>query len=93
LCWSWRRHSFIPPGLVLCLGIAKALDIDPVFVMRQAGILPPQSEQAQLRAQLVYYFDQLDKTRQEDLVAIAKALHETRKKRASYLRNAQIPPE
>jgi transcriptional regulator with XRE-family HTH domain len=69
------RKSF--PGLDFCLGISRALDIPPERVFRKAGYLPARpriiSEQ---KEELDDYYEALDQSDRDRLVAIAKTLHE-----------------
>lgn len=48
-------HGRRTPGIDLCLGIARALSVDPDVVFREAGILPPKGNDTDETAETVYY--------------------------------------
>lgn len=53
------------PGIDLCIGIAKAFDEQPEYVLRLAGLLPPIPVKTQQEESLLHYFRQLPPGKQQ----------------------------
>lgn len=68
------------PGFEFCIGVAKALDLPPEFVMRKAGLLPPAPTQNEKTERLLYLFDQLSERDRDNLLMIASALLDQEKR-------------
>lgn len=48
------------PGADFCVKVAHALNVQPEFVLRLAGILPPVSEPVQNESEMLTVYRQLD---------------------------------
>ena len=70
------------PGIDFCLGIAKALHIDPVQAFRMAGILPQEPEETVSVRELVFLFDQLDEETKEEAIDYLRFLRERRNQKS-----------
>jgi hypothetical protein len=68
------------PGLQFCIGIARALHVAPVDVLRRAGLLPSIPEEVHEREELLHYFTALPADDRQRVVILARALHEQRTK-------------
>lgn len=70
----------LAPGYKFCAAIARALDLPPEFVMRKAGLLPPEPTQNEKTERLLYLFDQLSERDRDNLLMIASALLDQEKR-------------
>ena len=61
------------PGPDICLAIARALNVPPEDVFRQAGILPPKAEVDAKSEEMLHLFQQLKAEDQERLLQTARA--------------------
>lgn len=67
------------PGNDLCLAVAAALDLEPIYVYEKAGLLPKSPPETEQKRQLIYLYNQLPDEMQRDLVNYAgflKAQHD-----------------
>lgn len=62
------------PGPEVCLAIARALQLPPETIFRQAGLLPPKPEEAMAEDQLLHLYRHLDARGQREALSILKAL-------------------
>ena len=69
------------PGIDFCLGIAKALRINPIRVFQIAEILPPAPEETPTSRELLYMFMQLDDENQKRIMSITRTFLEEEKER------------
>jgi len=65
-----------PPGKRFCLAIAKALQIPPETIFREAGLLPPVPENSVSAEQALYLFRRLTVADQERILVMMRALAE-----------------
>ena len=64
------------PGVEFCLGVARAFNLPPEEVLREAGILPPEPPQTAMTKQALLYFSQLTEEQQRVVLTQLRALAE-----------------
>ena len=64
------------PGIEFCQGIARAFQIPPERVFRQAGHLPPRIIGNNESNEILDYFQALNTQNRQTLLALARTLHE-----------------
>lgn len=69
---SKARRQIQTVGWEACIGIAKALDLPPEVVLRQAGHLPTPPDQDDEAEELLHLFQQLPQDKKTDLLNIAR---------------------
>ncbi len=69
------------PGVDLCKGIAKALEIPPEQVLRAAGLLPPAVNIDEDIEKIIHEVEKLDKTDQGEVLAYIRMLQNLRQRK------------
>lgn len=62
------------PGAEICNAISRALHLPPIIVFQQAGLFPPDPEDATQVKELSYLFNLLDEDAQETVLIQLRAL-------------------
>jgi len=77
---SKRARELLPPTDTSCRAIAQAFHLDPEYVFRRAGLLPPQPPRDDNFEAALFLFRQLSEEDQEKMLAFIRTLVEIQAK-------------